>query len=192
MPSFEEYAKTYVVEALERTPDDVAPDVYVVSLFAYDEEDDPRKPTLTIGFNTESQVAATIGDASDADEARWNFAFWLQNELGVLGGSHRDAEGAALREEWIRSLDLWYSDEEEDADFDAAMEKGGQSTARFVELAITITQQLHAEGTIARIFGRPIPVLIHELEYYDEIAEQNQRANPEGLADGLTRWIDGL
>ena len=40
MPSFEEYAKTYVVEALARALDDVAPDVYVVSLFAYDEDDE--------------------------------------------------------------------------------------------------------------------------------------------------------
>jgi hypothetical protein len=39
------------------------------------------------------------------------------------------------------------------------------------------------------IFGRAIPVLIHELEYCDEIAEQNVRANPDGLADDFARWI---
>ena len=35
-----------------------------ISLWVQDLDDDPRKPTITVGFNTE----------------RWNFAFWLQNE----------------------------------------------------------------------------------------------------------------
>src|SRR4051812_36222919 len=99
---FGDYAKNCIVQALEQTPADVAPDVYVVSLLVYDEEDDPRLPTATVGFNTEAQVAKTTGDASGGDEARWNFAFWLQNELAVLADTERDPEGAALREEWIR------------------------------------------------------------------------------------------
>src|SRR3954453_4320562 len=183
---FGHYAKNYIVQALERTPADVAADVYVVSFYVYDEEDDPRLPTVTVGFNTEEQVAETADDASDADEARWNFAFWLQNELGVLAGTERDPEGAGLREEWIRSVGLWYED---DAHED---EDGDGITERFVELIVAIAQQLHAEGTITRIFGRPIPVLIHELEYYDEIAEQNLRANPDGLADDFARWIEAM
>jgi hypothetical protein len=145
-----DYAKDYIAQALEQTPADVAADVYVVSLFVYDEEDDPRLPTVTVGFNTEAQVANTTDDASDADEARWNDA---------------------------------YEDEEGD---------GGGITERFVELIVGIAQQLHAEGTITRTFGRPIPVLIHELEYYDDIAEQNLRANPGGLADDFARWIEEM
>lgn len=132
---FEDYAKSLIVNALEQMPSEVAPDVYVVSLFVYDEEDDPRYPTATVGFNTDAQVAATSNDAWDEDEARWNFAFWLQNELGVLGDREHDPEGAELRERWVREAGLWYSDEDEDADFDAAMEKGEQITSRFVALA---------------------------------------------------------
>jgi hypothetical protein len=184
----EDYARTYIVQALERTPADVAADVYVVSLFVYDEDDDTRLPTVMVGFNTEARVAETTDDAGEADEARWNFAFWLQNELGVLGDNERDAQGAALREEWIRRLGLWFEDEDEE---DAYGEEEG-ITRRFVDLIVAITQQLHAEGTITRIFGRPIPVLIHELEYYDEIAEQNRRANPDGLAEDFARWIQGM
>lgn len=184
----DEYAKAFITSALERTAGDVARDVYVVSLFVYDEDDDPRYPTVTVGFNTEARVGSTTG-ASDVDEARWNFAFWLQNELGILGGHGSDPEGARLREQWIRQADLWYTDDEEDDDFAAATAKGEKITARFVELLVTAAQQLHADGTIERIFGRPIPVLIHELEYYDVIAEQNVRANPDGLADAFVRWI---
>ncbi len=182
---FDEYARTFVVQALERTRAEDAPDVYVVSLFVYDEEDDPRLPTVTVGFNTEAQVAETTAEASDADEARWNYAFWLQNELGVLADGERDPEGARLREEWIRGMGLWYEDEDED-------DEGGGITGRFIELTVGITRQLHADGTVTRIFGRPIPVLIHELEYYDEIAEQNLRANPDGLADEFARWIEEM
>jgi hypothetical protein len=185
---FEDYAKRFIVRALERTPGDVAPDVYVVSLFVYDEDDDPRLPTVTVGFNTEARVRETGEDAWDADEARWNFAFWLQNELGVLGDSERDPEGTALREAWLRGLGLWCEDED---DALAETEDGELAiTAKFVELLVSIAQELHAEGTIARVFGRPIPVLIHELEYYDEIAEQNRRANPDGLADDFARWVE--
>jgi hypothetical protein len=56
---FEDYAASFIVQALNRTPADVAEDVYVVSLFVYDEEDDHRRPTVTVGFNTEAQVAGT-------------------------------------------------------------------------------------------------------------------------------------
>jgi hypothetical protein len=186
---FDEHLKTFFTEALERTPGEEAREVYVVSLFVDDEDDDPRYPTVTVGYNTEAQVGASLGDASDDGEARWNFAFWLQNELGVLGAADRDPEGARLREQWIRQADLWYSDDEEDDDFEATLAKGEAITSRFVELVVAVAQQLHADGTIERVFGRAIPVLVHELEYYDQIAEQNRRANPAGLADDFARWI---
>jgi hypothetical protein len=200
MPSFESYAKQYIVSALERTPADVAPDVYVVSLYA-DREVDPRSLIVHVGFNTEARVAETTPApgqgpgwpvASDPGEARWNFAFWLQNELGVLGDPSKDPEGAAHAERWLRDLELWYSDEEEEADFEAAMKKAEPIDAKFADLLVEITRQLHDDGTIVRIFGRRIPVLIHELEYYDAIAEQNRRANPNGEADEFARWIDEM
>ncbi|HTE61009.1 MAG TPA: hypothetical protein VK631_11705 [Solirubrobacteraceae bacterium] len=200
MPSFESYAKRFIVCALDLTPSDIASDVYVVSFYV-DQGNDPRSLTVEVGFNTEARVAQTTPSlgrgpgspvASDADEARWNFAFWLQNELGVLGDPEKDPEGAAHAETWLRDLGLWYSDEEEDEDFEAAMEKVEQISVRFTDVLVTTARQLHHDGTIARIFGRQIPVLIHELEYYDEIAEQNRRANPDDLAEDFARWIDDM
>jgi hypothetical protein len=52
-----------------------------------------------------------------------------------------------------------------------------------------VVLSLHYDGVIATTFGRPIPLLIHELEYYEEIAEQNRRANPDGIADAFADWI---
>ena len=32
------------------------PDIYVVSLYVYDYDDDPCRPTVTVGYNTESYL----------------------------------------------------------------------------------------------------------------------------------------
>ena len=54
--------------------------------------------------------------------------------------------------------------------------------------AVVAARRLHEEGDISRIFGKTIPVLIHELEYYDTIAKQNLAANAPGVADDFVRW----
>jgi hypothetical protein len=185
---FEEHAYGAVAAALEAVPASKAQDVYVVSLLVYDEEDDPRLPTLTVGTNTEERVRERLG-RDPPGWVRWNYAYWLQDDLFVVGSSETDSHGARLRRAWIDGLGLWYSDADERRDFDAAGELGAQITDHFVELSIRLVQRLHATGLIERVFGRPIPVLIHELEYYPQIAEQNERANPPGLTAEFTRWV---
>ncbi|MFC8225161.1 hypothetical protein [Streptomyces sp. NPDC057287] len=71
---------------------------------------------MTIGYNTETQARRSIQDASDQAEARWNYAFWIQNELTVVGdlarlergrraGQGRLAQGEARRgADRVRSL----------------------------------------------------------------------------------------
>jgi hypothetical protein len=67
-----------------------------------------------------------------------------------------------------------------------------------------VTQNLHAEGGIAELFADDVPVLIHELEYYPEIAEHpaggvsaddreeprhgSHRARPTGAAAIGVQW----
>ncbi|MEV7438623.1 hypothetical protein [Streptomyces griseoviridis] len=34
-----------------------------------------------------------------------------------------------------------------------------------------------------------MPVIVHELEYYEAIARQTEAANPPGLADEFTSWV---
>lgn len=186
MDDFEEHVQALIARALESVSPEEARDAYVVSLFVYDEEDDPRYPTITVGFNTETQVTATAGEAEDEDEARWNFAFWLQNELVVIADSERDPDGAALRRAWLEREGLWYEEDDDDEGEDADI------TGAFVAMAVRIVQRLHAGGLIEGVFGHAIPVLIHELEYYDEIAQQNRDANPDGLADEFSAWIAAM
>ncbi|HXL88411.1 MAG TPA: DUF4259 domain-containing protein [Streptosporangiaceae bacterium] len=81
------------VRALTAIPDTALPGVYALSFFCWYQEEDPNKPILTIGYNTEAQVQQTLTELSGdgnfslpdgAGDARWNYAYWLQNELAVL------------------------------------------------------------------------------------------------------------
>lgn len=195
-----EHICTRIRSALEAIPDEDRADIYAVSLWVSELDDDPRRPTITVGYNTECQVAGcTPGPgqrpgrpaASDAAEARWNFAFWLQNSLAVIGSDEDDPKGAELREAWARQRGFWYSDEEEARDLDAVLEKAQRLTGEFVAIVVGVVQDLHRGGEIVRVFGRAIPLLIHELEYYDEIARQNEAANPPGVVDDFARWVRG-
>jgi len=184
------------VRALTAIPDTVIPGVYAISFFCWYQEEDPDKPILTIGYNTEAQVQRTLTERSDdgyfslpagADEARWNYAFWLQNELAVLGDDTRDPIGTELTQTWIRASGLWYPDQDRSPEADAAAD---QIEDYFTGLYLRTARQLHTGGLIAQIFGRPIPILVHELEYYDHIANLTRQANPPGLADAFISWID--
>lgn len=195
-----EHIRTRIRSALESISEGDRTDIYAVSLWVDDLDDDPRRPTITVGYNTERQVAAcTSGPGqrserpavADPAEARWNFAFWLQNSLAMIGSEDGDPEGAELREAWARQRGFWYSDEEEERDLDAALEKVQPLTGEFVDILVGVVQDLHRSGEIERVFGRAIPVLIHELEYYDEIARQNEAANPPGVVDAFARWVRG-
>lgn len=183
-----------VLDALGSIPSQERAGIYAVSLFVYDEDDDPRKPTVTVGFNTEADVADNTDPskvwATDEQEARWNYAFWRQNELAVACHTGTDPIGATLREAWARANNLWYDPPEEESPI--FNERGEPLTKAFVELLVDVVQRLHQDGHVERIFGRGIPVLIHELEYYDAIASQNLAANPAGLIpDDFVRWCRG-
>jgi len=180
-------------DALDAIPPDGRSDIYVVSLFVYDEDDDPGLPTVTVGYNAEADVARATDPAqafpTDEHEARWNFAMWGQYQLAVICSSESDPEGAQLREAWAKSEGLWYDlADDENPVFN---ECGEPLTKAFISLLESVVQRLHA-GDIDRIFGKSLPVLIHELEYYEEIAAQNLRGNPPGIVpDDFVRWCRG-
>ena len=173
------------VSALGSLSVDERADTYVVSFLVYDFGDDPRRPELTIGSNTEYQVAAAVNTASDEAEACWNYAFWLQNELATVGGP-LDPDGERLIRDSFDAAGLGFADDDYS---DAAIEIGDEMTRRFVAECVQAVQHLHETGAVVEIFGRSIPVLVHELEYYEEIVEQNRRANPPGLTDEFAAWV---
>ena len=119
-----------------------------------------------------------------------DYAVWRQNEITIICDSQGDPAGASLREDWARENGLWYElAEGEDALFN---ERGEPLTNAFVRLLVDVVGSLHRDGDIQRIFGRSLPVLIHELEYYEEIAAQNLAANPAGVVpQDFVDWCRG-
>ena len=89
-----------------------------------------------------------------------------------------------------------YTEEQYEAMFDGDDEdEGGETEEKsdefyqaFVETQIAVVQRLFAEGVIAGTFGKNIPVLVHELEYYDALLSWTERANPESLADEFLNY----
>ncbi len=145
------------------------PDIYAISLFVYDDEDNPCKPTVILGYNTESEYRRNIRIADSEQEARWNYIFWLQNNELSFG---TDDTGKIVRQ-WIISCGYPY---DEDAD-SSESEQYASITTAFTELLADIVQNLHSSGFIEKTFGKDIPVLIHGLDYNNQTAEINLLAN---------------
>jgi hypothetical protein len=182
MKELDDYIYERVVPCLEGLSQAERDDIYVVSLFVYDENGDPRRPTITVGFNTEGDVQAAPQE-TDQEEARWNYAFFRQNRLAILFDSDADAAGAEVRAAALS--EAAHLSPEDDATATEVI------TPWFVANTVFAARRLHGGGDINRIFGRTIPVLVHELEYHDVIAMQNLAANPPGVADDFIRWCRG-
>lgn len=160
-------------------------DIYAVSLFVYDENDNPSRPTVTLGYNTEQYLQDSIEDAENEREARWNYAYWPQNEELVFGiGRTRKYVKEWLKENNFPDIS---NKEIENMDFNK-IDKFYFITQKFVDLLVSIVQELHSSGFIRNKFKKDIPILIHELEYYDTIAEQNLRANPADTVADFVRF----
>jgi hypothetical protein len=148
---------------------------------------------LTVGYNTYGRLQSCIPTpgqepkwpiASDADEAKWNFAFWLQNEELIIGGYDYDPVS-----EWVKNSPYYYSDEQEEEAFDTTDLLGQKIQDRFTEIVISHARKLHSDGVITEKFGKDIPIIVHELEYYDKPVLWTQQANPDGLAKEFENWV---
>jgi hypothetical protein len=181
--AFARHARSFVEGALRRVPAAAAHDVYVASLFVSDEHDDPTRPTAAVGYNTEAAVAAATARGADPTEARWCYEHWLQNDLGTLAGETSDPVGARLRARWLGDL----------AARDGVTpvhEHGDEINDAFMALLAGVVRGLHDDGVVLMAFGRPVPVLIHGLEYDVGTLRHNRRANPGGLAEPFADWLN--
>ncbi|THC44168.1 hypothetical protein [Massilia sp. Mn16-1_5] len=197
MNAFEEYVHDAVKAALAHIDTAELADVYALSFYLPQAE--PREPLLQVGYNTRSRVQACTPapgqsagwpTASDAGEAAWNYAFWLQNELVWV--PEPDSAGQAILEEVLKGEGLWYTDEEADDDEDGCLAIAEQIDTRFADMCAAAARALHASGAIEAMFGRAIPIIVHELEYHDRIVSLTELANPPALAGQFTAWVGSL
>lgn len=185
LEKFRQSALHTAMAALQQIPHDEREDVYALSFWFTRDDDDSRYPKIIISYNTLSHFQKSIEKASDEKEAKWNYAFWLQEDIDMIGGDNDESLAA-----WFKGTPWYYTDEEnesaeEDDDelFDELIERGSAFNAAFINEIIDLTKSLFDEGFISSIFGKNIPVLIHELEYYDKPLSWTIAANPPGLAD---------
>ncbi|WP_329375928.1 hypothetical protein OG625_00855 [Streptomyces sp. NBC_01351] len=133
--TFNNHLQHLVERALASIPAADAGDIYAVPFLIDNEDDDPRQPTLTIGYNTETQARRSIQGASGQAEARWNYAFWIQNEL--------------TRQKWISDLGLWYDDPTDLADWVPVIGPlAAQIEARFIQTRCQLARTLHTTGVV--------------------------------------------
>lgn len=163
-------------------------DIYAISLFVYDENDNPCKPTVTLGYNTETHFNEELSNASNEQEARWNYAFWLQNEFLCFG----IGETAKEVKVWLKNKQLpFYDDDDEAWDDDATYDKVEVIIKLFIDELVEVVKEIHQSGFLTQKFGKELPIIIHELEYYDEIAEQNIKANGRVLLEDFVDFCRG-
>lgn len=162
-------------------------DVYVISFLKGNEDDDPRYPYVIVDYNTISNCKSQISKASSEGEAKWNYAFWLENDLLTIGG-----ENDSDLKELFKSLNLFYGGDnsyddllDEDLEDD---EKDDRMQELFMDIVMDISNRLHKDGIIKEKFGKEIPVIIHELEYYELPMSWTRKGNPKELISEFEEW----
>ncbi len=142
------YFYTKAEKAIRKIGKQTSKDIYAISFWKDNIEDDPRCPIITIGYNTLTQVEAEQKNASSLMEAKWNYAFWLQNELE-----------------------------------DKLDEQDKQMQSVFMDIIVSVVKELHQRGVVKEQIGIDVPIIVHELEYYDLPIDWTIRSNPKPLID---------
>ena len=77
--------------------------------------------------------------ASSEKEARWNYAFWLQNSSFCFG----DDDTSYVVKKWLEENNFPYYD---DGDGDEEYEEAGKITSAFVSVLVSIVREIHEQN----------------------------------------------
>lgn len=157
-------------------------DIYAVSFFVESNElftyrDYSNVSGFAISYNTESDCE---GAGSDSEE-RWNYAFWRQDETAIIEPVDGSPEMKLLFE-WYQENEIENIGEEP-----ATATDGPVGYKELVALVAEVARRLQDEGFLKEKFGRPIPIIIHDLEYIDCTWKATEYANPNGEAADFLR-----
>ncbi|MCX2680051.1 hypothetical protein OOZ15_08890 [Galbibacter sp. EGI 63066] len=187
---------TKEIEGIIKTEKD---EIYAYSFFIYDAFSDPINASLTLGYNTMEHYRSVLESANDGKEpetlfdyittpdddmeAKWNYAFWLQNEIVEIGAAN-DSKGRELIKNWIEGIGLYYNKEESWKDRDTCMGKAREITQRFIQILVRVVRQIHQQ------YELNVPIIIHELTPYKGETEYNIQANGKELVKEYTDEIN--
>lgn len=161
-------------------------DIYAISFLvcaneAYEYGGCSNVTEFSVSYNTEKDC----GGAPPLSEERWNYAFWRQNETYIIEADPA-SEGMRILFDWYRENgidNIGYEDHV--ACYDTEMHyigKGPVGCYELVQEIAIVAKSLHSSGFIRRMFGRPIPIIIHDLEYSWYTIEATKAANAGGEA----------
>lgn len=169
------------------------PGIYAISFFldnnmAIGYEDYFYLTNFTIGYNTESDCE----HAPAISEERWNYAFWRQEGYYIIDCEEEEDEGRQVLFDWYEENGIHLHRAEDGESMQKVLKDMTDEHGYFlpgeprgywelVSAASHVARRLQDEGFIRERFG-PIPILVHELEYYDRIKEATVYANPNGEA----------
>ena len=160
--------------------------IYAVSFFvcsneAYEYNGFSNVTEFMISYNTEEDCPG----ADDLDEERWNYAFWRQDEQPIIYTSEKNPLTDMLFD-WYKDrglTNLGHEDYETSYDQGRYIGKGPEGHYELLTLASEIASELQNEGYIKERFGKPLPIIIHGLEYPWYDIEATKKGNPNGEAN---------
>ncbi len=168
-------------------------DIYAISFFVYanganEYEGYYNVSSFAISYNAEGDCPG----AGKYDEERWNYAFWRQDEEPIIdpdnGGELTDLLFAWYREQGITNIG--YEDEENC--YDKHFRYVGKGPAGHYELLGIVSEvaaRLQNEGYTEAHFGKPLPIIVHGLEYAWYDVEATKKANPHGEAEQFLKAL---
>lgn len=150
--------------------------IYAVSFFVCSNELHEYRgfsnvTNFSVSYNTETDCRG----AGRHSEARWNYAFWRQNDTPIFDSYSGTPETDVLFD--------WYAQQGitnigyETGDMEAPV--GFQE---LTDVLSRVARRFQEEGYFVKKFGRSIPILIHDLEYIPCTFEATAYANPNGEA----------
>lgn len=138
--------------------------------------DNPYEPTITFGYNSIKNYEKSCKE-TDEQEAKWNYAFWLQNEIFILGLN----ETKDVVKKWFIKNHLGYKSYEEFFSGNINDRLCSKIDKKIKKEIIEAIKEIQNSNIIKNQFNKEIPIIIHELEYTNELAKLNKKANGKTL-----------
>ncbi|MER5212481.1 hypothetical protein ABT063_18330 [Streptomyces sp. NPDC002838] len=186
--AFQAHLREAAVGILERFPEASRPEIYALSFNIWRIDYDDRRPYVAIGYNTETQYERERRP-EDPGEARWNYACWLLDGFETLGNVPEDPSGGPLYIEEIKRLGLWYDGEDVEVGADDVLDaQRDLLSLHFADACVDLARHLHDSGRIEKLFGRPLPVVVFDMDCPGWEIEATEAANPPELIEDFLTW----
>lgn len=127
--------------------------------------------TISLDYNEENEDNADIHS-----EKRWNYALWEQHNYKVLK-TNKEME---LLQNWLNVIDIQFN---EDYSINNLIDND-----HFTDIIIKIMNEVRNEGLIKKVFGKEVPIIIHNLEYCDHVINLTKRVNDKKLLTDFIQW----